>query len=189
MVEVTKRSANWRLFGGGGLLLGGVLWAIGAILGMASPGAAAGWLSAIGLLVVGIAHLFVAFGETGSNGAVGASGWGKVVLVVAALGWVLLGVVGVIGQVSGSAPDWLSTVGIILALVGGILSAIAIFGRGVAKGIAKWAMFVPVVLAAVFYLLTLGNMVAGYEWLGIVVAVTFLLTGLAYLLNKLDVGK
>ncbi|MBX3194514.1 MAG: hypothetical protein R2717_07005 [Schumannella sp.] len=186
---MTKKTANWRLLGGGGLVLGGLLWAIGAILAMAGGGAASGWLSAIGLLVVGVAHLFVAFGETGSNGAVGASGWGKVVLVAAALGWVLLGVVGIIGQVSGSAPSWLSTVGIVLALVGGILSAIAIFGRGVAKGIAKWAMFVPVILAAVFYLLGLAGMSAGYEWLGIVVAVTFLLTGLAYLFNKMDVGK
>lgn len=189
MVEVTKKSANWRLFGGGGLLVGGLLWALAAILGLAGVGAVAGWLGAIGLLVIGIAHLFVAFGETGSNGAVGASGWGKVVLVVAALGWALLGVNGIIGQVSGSGVDWLSTVGIVLALVGGILSAIAVFGRGVAKGIAKWAMFVPVVIAAVYYLLGLAGMSAGYEWLGIVTAIAFLLTGLAYLFNKADIGK
>lgn len=36
MAEIDKDTANWRLFGGGGLLVGGLLWTIYMILGMNS---------------------------------------------------------------------------------------------------------------------------------------------------------
>jgi hypothetical protein len=186
MVEVTKKSANWRLFGGGGLLLGGLLWAIGAIIAATAGGAVAGWLSVIGLLVIGIAHLFVAFGETGSNGAVGASMWGKLVLVVAALGWVLLAINGIIALAGGAAQGWMDTTGYILAIVGGLLAAIAIFGRGVAKGVAKWIMFLPVLLVALNWILGLAGQ--SIWWIGLIAAIAFLIAGIAYLFNKADIN-
>src|SRR5688572_16009871 len=69
MVEVTERSANWRLFGGGGLLVGGLLLLLAALLPLAgTPAAVTFWLGVVGILLVGIALFFVAFGETGSNG-------------------------------------------------------------------------------------------------------------------------
>lgn len=192
MVEVTRSTANWRLFGGGGLILGGVLWIVAAILGLFHAGATAqGWLAAIGLLVVGAAHLFVAFGQTGSNGAVGNTVLGKVALVVAAAGWVVWAVAVLIGIFGGAAPKWLYWVIAVLVVVGGIVAAVVIFQKGVAKGIAKWAYFVPVVFAAFLivtkYLFAVSLLSAA--WVPLVLALLLALTGIAYLLNGFPSGK
>ena len=54
MATVSKDSANWRLFGGGGLLVGGLIWLIGEILKYAGQMGVASWLEAIGVIVVGV---------------------------------------------------------------------------------------------------------------------------------------
>ena len=99
MVEVTERSANWRLFGGGGLLVGGLLLLLAALLPFAgTPVAVTFWLGVVGILLVGIALFFVAFGQTGSNGAVGASTWGKLVLVLAGIAAIVTALIAVLGN-------------------------------------------------------------------------------------------
>jgi hypothetical protein len=189
MATVDKDSANWRLFGGGGLLVGGLLWLIAAIVGYAAPGPVGLWLGLIGLLVVGIALFFVAFGETGSNGAVGASGLGKVALVVFGAGWIILAISQLLGALSVSAPDIIAKIAAVFIIVGGVVSALVIYQRNVARGAARWVIFVPVVVGIVWAIAgPLGWVSFGSWWLGAVLAALFAVTGLLYLLNRKDVG-
>lgn len=190
MVDVNERSANWRLFGGGGLALGGLLTTIGVIVGAAGAADVQFWLSTIGLAVIGLALFFVAFGQTGSNGAVGASGWGKAVLAVAGAAAIVTAILAVLGFVGVGTPVVLSQILVVVLAVFLLLSAVAIFGRGVAKGIAKWALFVPAVVAIVWAIDTFAGFTAGgFPWVGLLFALTALLTGVFYLFNKVDIAK
>ena len=52
MSNVDKDTANWRLYGGGGLLVGGFLWLLGVVLGQAGvSGDVVKWLGIIGLVI------------------------------------------------------------------------------------------------------------------------------------------
>lgn len=190
VVEVNERSANWRLFGGGGLALGGLLATIGVIAGAVGAADVWFWLWTIGILLVGVALFFVAFGQTGSNGAVGASGWGKAVLAIAGAAAILYALLAILSFFGVALPLILSQVLVIVFVVFLLLSAVAIFGRGVAKGIAKWALFVPVVVGVIWVIDTFAGFTAGgFQWVGLLFALTTLLTGVFYLFNKTDVGK
>lgn len=190
MVDVNERSANWRLFGGGGLALGGLLATIGVVVGLAGLADVDFWLGTIGLLLIGIALFFVAFGQTGSNGAVGASGWGKAVLVIAGAAAVLSAVLAAIVSLGMAIPLIVGQILLIVFVAFLLLSAVAIFGRGVAKGIARWALFVPVVAGVIWVIDTFANFTAGgFPWVSLVFGVTVLLVGVSYLFNKVDVGK
>ncbi len=90
MANVSTRTANWRLLGGGGLIVGGILWVLHLVLVQAGVLSLVPWLFAIALLVIAVALAFVAFGETGSNGAVGKDVLGKAALIVYAAGFLLL---------------------------------------------------------------------------------------------------
>lgn len=189
MATVDKDSANWRLFGGGGLLVGGLLWLIAAIVGYAAPGPIGLWLGLIGVLVVGIALFFVAFGETGSNGAVGASGLGKVALVVFGAGWVIYAVTLLLGALSVTSLDIVAKIAAVLIIVGGVVSALVIYQRNVAHGAARWVLFAPVLIGIVWAIAgPLGWVSFGGWWLAAVLAALFAVTGLLYLLNRKDVG-
>lgn len=189
MATVDKDSANWRLFGGGGLLVGGLVWLIGEILKFAALSGVGSWLEAIGVIVVGVAFFFVAFGQTGSNGAVGASLIGKVSLVVAGVGWALLGLVWLLAAAGVLLPiaGVLVSIGVVLAVVGGIASAVAVYQRGVARGAARWILFAPA-LWSVFYALVSFGWVPGALWVITVQAALFAITGVLYLLNRKDIG-
>ena len=188
MATVDKDSANWRLFGGGGLLVGGLLWLIGSLVTLAGVASVGSWLGVIGVLLVGVALFFVAFGETGSNGAVGASTWGKIALVGFGLGWLIIGIVSLLAALGVAAPVVLNTVGGILVIVGGLASALAIYQRHVARGAARWVIFAPV-LWGIFLVATLLGWIGNPGvWVGIVEGILFAVTGLLYLLNRKDVG-
>lgn len=189
MVEVTKKSANWRLFGGGGLIIGGVLLLLGSLLGgLGIGGAVSAVIWGLSLIVVGVALFFVAFGQTGSNGAVGASGLGKGALVLAGISAVLWGIFVLATGFGAGLPGWLATVAIIALAVTLIVSAVVVFGRGVAKGFAKWALFVPAVLVVLISILGYVAGAAGVVlWLVVALGAVLALTGLAYLFNKADV--
>lgn len=189
MTNIDKDTANWRLFGGSALLVGGLLWLIGAILKLAGVAGADAWLVAIGILLAGIAAFFVAFGQTGSNGAVGASALGKVGLVAFGLGWVVLAGASlfVLFGALASVPDVLRWVVAALVVIGGLIGAFIINGRGVARGLAKWVLFLPVLWAIVYFLQELGVFTLG-AWVGAVLAALLAITGLLYLLNRKDVG-
>jgi hypothetical protein len=187
-VQVDKQSANWRLFGGGGLALGGLLQLIAGVLEIAAPGYAALVVLILGLVVAGVAYFFVAFGQTGSNGAVGALGWGKVVLVIAGTALALLGItLALIVFANVNLP--FVTIGVlsVIFLLASLAASFAIFGRGVAKGIAKWALFVPSVWAIVEVVGSFGVFGDTTGWVDIVFGILLLLTGLAYLFNKTDI--
>lgn len=184
MAAVDSESANWRLFGGGGLALAGLIGTIGAIVEFVAPGPVLAWIFGVFLLLVGVALLFVAFGQTGSNGAVGNSVFGKVALLVYAAGWILGALFVLLGfgleLFEVSAP--LLWVFAILIVVGGLLSAVAIFQKGVARGVAKWALFVPAIFGIVYVLS--GLVFPAQAWIDLVQAVLILLLGVVYLFNR-----
>lgn len=183
MATVDKDTANWRMFGGGGLLVGGLLWVLAIILGQAGMSAdVAKWLGIIGLVVAGLGFFLVAWGQTGSNGAVGNSMLGKVGLWAAAIGTLLWALLPVFGVAVVGTWGWVVAA---LIVVGTLLAAIVIMQKGVARGLAKWAMFLVFLLALLFFLGTVGGVTALANWvIGLIFAIVVALTGLIYLLNK-----
>ena len=187
-MAVDKESANWRLFGGGGLLVGGLLWLIASIVALAAPGPIGGWLGVIGTILVGVALFFVAFGETGSNGAVGADLFGKIARVVFGLGWILFGLIAILAAVGVGISSVLAIIAGVLVVLGGLFSAFAIFQRGVARGAARWILFAPVLWGVLYVIVALGWVSLTGWWLGAILAALFAITGLLYLLTRMDVG-
>lgn len=183
MASVDKDTANWRLYGGGGLLVGGVLWLLAVILGQAGASAdVSKWLGIIGLVVVAIGFFLVAWGQTGSNGAVGGSMLGKIGLWAAALGTLLWALLPLFGVAIAGTWGWVVAV---LVVVGTLLAAIAIMQKGVARGLAKWMMWLVFLLALLFFLGTVAGVGALASWvIGLIFAIVVALTGLIYVLNK-----
>lgn len=183
MATVGKNTANWRLYGGGGLLVGGILWLLSVVLGQAGvSGDVTMWLFIIGMIVVAIGFFLVAWGQTGSNGAVHNSMLGKVGLAAASLGALLWGLLPIFNvPVAGT---WLGIIAVLI-VVGTLLGAIVIMQKGVARGIAKWAMFAVFLLALLYFLGQMGSVAALASWvIALVFAIVVALTGLLYLLNK-----
>lgn len=181
MSNIGKNTANWRLYGGGGLLLGGVLWLLALIIGQGGGGDLVTWLTIIGLIIVAIGFFFVAWGETGSNGAVGGNVLGKVGLWAAALGTLLWALTPLFGA-SASGLGWLIA---ILVVVGTLVAAVVIMQKGVARGLATWAMFLVFLLALLFFIGLVGAVAAlANSVIAIIFAIVVALTGLLYLLNK-----
>lgn len=190
MATVDRNSANWRLFGGGGLLVGGLIWLLGEILKYASQMTVGSWLEAVGVVVVGVALFFVAFGQTGSNGAVGKSVLGKAALVVFGIGWLLLGIVWVLavaGAPIGIAGT-LVTIGAVLLAVGGVVASIIVLQAGVARGAARWILFLPALWGLYVAAVLIGWISFAGLWLLLIQAALFAVTGLLYLLNRKDIG-
>lgn len=184
MSNVNKDTANWRLYGGGGLLVGGLLWLLTVIL--AQTGTSGGimtWIWTIGLIIVAIGFFLVGWGQTGSNGAVGNSVLGKVGLWAAAVGtllWALLPLFGT--AVAGTAWGWIVA---ILIVIGTLLAAIAIMQKSVARGLAKWAMFVVFLLALLYFLGVAAGVASLASWvIALLFALVVTITGLLYLLNR-----
>ncbi len=176
MVNVRSDTANWRLYGGGGLLVGGFLWLLSILLG----GEAASWLLIAAYLIIGIALFIVAFGQTGGNGAVGKSLPGKIALVVYGIGWLILGLAAI-----ASLPAIATTIAGILIIVGGLIGAWYIYTKRVAKGTAKWILFLPAVWGILWIAGSLFGVTVAPEWLvPVILAVLIGLTGLAYLWNR-----
>ena len=192
MATVNRESANWRLFGGGGLIVGGLLWLVAQVLIFASVSVVPPFVVAVGILVVAIALFFVAFGETGSNGAVGASLFGKIVLVTLGLGWAVFAVLQVTSSIGLSSPSALEYVGGILVIAGGVLSTFAIYERGVARGAARWVLAVPTVISILWVIIAFGWIDVTWSSfdtiVGLLLAAGYAATGLLYLLNRRDVG-
>ena len=183
MANVSSRTANWRLFGGGGLILGGILWTLHLVLVQAGILALGPWLFVIALLVIAVGLVLVAFGETGSNGAVGKYLLGKIALVVYAAGFLLLAV---------NAAVALGTVVVAIAalfvIAGGLLSAYAIYQKAVAKGAARWFLFLPAVIGALWAIGLAFVAALQLWWLGLVLALLLAITGALYLFNSRKLG-
>ena len=184
MANVSTRTANWRLFGGGGLIVGGLLWALHAVLVRVGVSSIDQWIFVVALIVIGAALVFVAFGETGSNGAVGNNILGKIALVIYSAGFFLVAV-NAFTSLGGITP----VLAVILIINGGLLSAFVIYQEGIAKGIARWALFVPAVLGELwaFGFFALPSF-SDLWWIPLLVAVSLLVTGVLYLFNSRRLG-
>ena len=137
MAGVTARTANWRLFGGSALLIAGILWVLAYFIGTLP------WLLALAFLILAAGLVIIAFGQTGGNGAVGKYMLGKVALIVFAAGFVILALAQLVSLPSGA----LFLAGLFI-IVGGLVSAWAIYKKSVAKGAARWIMFIPAIIGA-----------------------------------------
>jgi len=183
MATVSSRTANWRLFGGGGLILGGLLWTLNIVLAQAGIGALGQWPFVIALLVIAVALALVAFGETGSNGAVGKYLLGKVGLIVYAAGFLLLAV-----NAAASLGSVVVSIAALLVIVGGLLSAYAIYQKAIAKGAARWFLFLPAVVGALWAIGIAFVAALQLWWLGLLLAILLAVTGALYLFNSRKLG-
>lgn len=184
MSMVDKETANWRLFGGGGLLIGGILWLVSASLIAVAADLAgiARWVGIGGLVVIAIGFALVAFGQTGSNGAVGDNPIGKVGLWSVALGFLAYALLPVL-NVRG---DWFPWLLFVLIGVGALVAAVIIQQEGVARGVAKWAMYLVALVGIAYLFSGLGVVSVGAELLIVLFwafAALVTLTGLLYVLN------
>lgn len=183
--RVTERTANWRIFGGGGMLAGGLLWLIALIVAAAGAGGPlAGWLTTIGFLLLGASGFFLAFGQTGSNGVVGGSVLGKLGFVAFGVGFLLLGLIPLLAGFGTALPAGTATFALVLIVIGGIIGAVVTYQKGVARGVARWFFAVPVVLSVVWLLVTAGLLAITGNILPLLVALAFSLAGLLFLLNR-----
>lgn len=176
MASVTGRTANWRLFGGSALLIAAILWILASVTGLT-------WLLALAWIVLAAGLVIVAFGQTGGNGAVGDYTLGRVALVVFAAGWVLLAI-NLLVPLGAVVVAFAA----IFIIVGGLVSAWAIYRKAVAKGAARWIMFIPAVLGAIWAAGLLSPTFATPAWIGYLVAIAFGVTGALYLLNDRRIG-
>lgn len=184
MALISSRTANWRLFGGGGMILGGLLWVLHVILLRYGVLALGPWLYVLSLVVLAVALALVAFGETGSNGAVGRYAIGKASLVVYGAGFLLvaLNAVAALGW-------WFTAAAGVLVVLGGLASAYTVHRKAVAKGAARWFLFLPAVVGIAW--------VVGFFrfrsfddlwWVPLVLASLILITGVLYLFNSRKIG-
>ena len=183
MANVSTRTANWRLFGGGGLIVGGILLTLHVVLVQAGILALGPWLFVIALLVIAVALALVAFGETGSNGAVGKYVIGKVALVVYAAGFLLFAV-----NAATALGSVVVAIAALLVVAGGLLSAYAISQKGVAKGAARWFLFLPAVIGALWAVGIAFVAALQLWWLGLLLGMLLAVTGALYLLNSRKFG-
>lgn len=183
MTNLNRSTANWRLFGGGGLALGGFLYALTYILER-DGSYDTSWLGVVSLAIAGLGFFFVAYGQTGSNGAVGASTSGRLALY-ATSGLFLLDALLRILVHEGSNVDsnvldivQLATV-VVLAWAAYEVSKgdVATENAGIALfGVASWAALVQIL-----------NWAGGYGWWqAFVLGLSILATGVLYINNEPD---
>lgn len=180
MANINRSTANWRLFGGGGLALGGFLYALTYIL-VRDGSYDTSWVGVISLAIAGVGFFFVAYGQTGSNGAVGASTTGRLALYATA-GLFLLDALLRILVHEGSDIDskvfdihQLATVAALAwAAYEVSKKAIATENAGIALfGVAAWAALVQIL-----------NWAGGYGWWqAFVLGLSILATGVLYINN------
>jgi len=177
MAGVSARTANWRLFGGSALLIAGIL------LVLAYFATSLSFLTPLGYLVLAAGLVIVAFGQTGGNGAVGKDTLGRVALVVYAAGWVLLAIAALVALPAGAR-----VIAGLFIIVGGLVSAWAIYRSGVAKGAARWILFLPAVVGAIWALSYITAALALPAWFALILAILFAVAGALYLLNDRKLG-
>lgn len=183
--RVTERSANWRIFGGGGMLAGGLLWLIALIVAAAGAGGPiTGWLMTLGFLLLGASGFFLAFGQTGSNGVVGGSVLGKLGFVAFGIGFLLLGLIPLLSSFGTSLPAGTATVATVLIVIGGVIGAVVTYQKSVARGAARWILAIPVVISIVWLFSTAGWLALGGNVLVTLLALAFTLAGLVLMLNR-----
>jgi hypothetical protein len=166
------------------MLLGALLWLIALLVtGAGSGGELTTWLTIIGFLLLGVSGFVLAFGQTGSNGVVGGNLLGKLGYIAVGVGFLLLGLVPLLGILGAALPGELGTIAVVLIAVGAIVAAIITYQKGVARGISRWFFFVPAILSVLWLATTLGWISIG-AILATVVALAYAIAGLLFLLNR-----
>lgn len=183
MAIISGRTANWRLFGGGGLIVGGLLWAVHAILVMFGVLALGQWLFVVALILIAVGLVLVALGETGSNGAVGRWMLGKIALIAFAAGFFFVAL-----NAAAQFDVLVSKIAGVIIVVAGIAAAYAVFRKAVAHGAARWFLFVPVAASIPWVIGFFTPDVYPVWWIPLVLAVLLGLTGGLYLLNSRKIG-
>jgi len=172
MAEVTT---GWRRPGGGGIALGGLIWALGVVIYLVDgPLQVSFWVSAVGILITAIALWL-------SSAAAGSIRWGRLGFLLAALGMGLGIVVQALAVLGLGLPDFVGTVLDVVELVGLVLASVAVLRAGVAKGFASWALFLPTAWTAIALLAALGVPIPTDWWLALGFGVLYVVTGVAYL--------
>lgn len=182
MNTVNKSTANWRLFGGGGLAVGGALYALAFLLNK-DGGKDVFWITVIGLLIIGVGLFFVARGETGSNGAVGGDDLGKIALYVAGGMFVLNAFLSFLVHEGNNIDSAIFDIIQIVTIVALAASAYVIANKGVAKGLAALALYVVAAWALLIQVLDWSDSEIDW-WHFFILGLTLLGTGVLYLLNS-----
>lgn len=182
MSQVNQSTANWRLFGGGGLAVGGLLYALAALLNKDGDKDVF-WLYIIGLVVAGVGFFFVARGESGSNGAVGADQVGKLALYAAGGLFILEAFLGyLVVKQDTSIDETIFDIIQIATIVALALAAYSIANKGIAKGLAASAMYAVAAWALVIQIMEWAD---EYNWwTAFIFGLTLLGTGVLYALNN-----
>lgn len=182
MATVRSDHGTWRTLAGSGLLAGGLLWLVSIL---ASAGVVSIWMGILAFFLVGLSLFVMAFGLTGSGGAVGTSVLGKIALVVYGIGWILLGLAGML-----SLPAIVGAIAGNIIIFGGLLSAYFVFSAGIARGAERWSLFLPAVwgtmfIAGSFLELTLSPL----ELVPAILAALLAFTGATYLWRAVKTRK
>jgi len=183
--RVNKGTANWQLFGGGGMLVGGLLWLIALVVEAgAGGGVVSEWLIIVGFLLLGASGFFLAFGQTGSNGVVGGSVFGKLGFVAFGVGFLLAGLVPLLATLGTALPTQTTTVGGVLIVIGGAIAAAVTYQKGIARGAARWFFAVAVFVSVVWLFSVAGWLAIGGNILVTLVALAYSFAGMLFLLNR-----
>jgi len=181
MSQVNQSTANWRLFGGGGLAVGGLLYALVSLLGKDGDKDVF-WLGVIAFAVVGVGFFFVAYGETGGNGAVGDSDTGKLALFITAGLFLLYALLLILLRQGSDIDSSILRLIQIATVVALAWSALEISRKDVAKGLAAVALFGVAAWAAIIQILVWAG---EYDWwAAFILGLALLATGVLYVLNN-----
>lgn len=186
MASVSTTKMGWRRIGGGGLVLGAVLWAASLLLGLGSEGSLQFALTGLTFVVLGLAVLAVGLGPAGAGGAVGRSTFGRVSAGGFGVGWVLAGLFLLLADfgILADAGQVVTVIVGVLIAVGGILTAIAIYRAGVATAISRWILFAPAIWGVLWVLSSQGLVSIGGAWLYWIFAILWAAAGLVYLAKR-----
>jgi len=177
---VNKSTANWRLFGGGGLAIGGFLYALAYLLNKDGDKDVF-WMWVISLAIIGIGFFFVGYGETGSNGAVGGSSTGKLALFITAGLFLLSALLDILVHNGSDVDSSIFDVIQIATIVALAWSALEISNKNVAKGNAAIVLFVVAAWAAFIQIMDWSDNLDWWQFF--VYGLTILGTGILYVLN------
>ncbi|WP_332642425.1 hypothetical protein [Aeromicrobium sp.] len=180
MTDINQSTANWRLFGGGGLALGGFLYALTYIL-VRDGSYETSWLGVISLAIAGVGFFFVAYGQSGSNGAVGASPTGKLALYATAALFLLDALLRILAQDGSDIDSKIFDIHQLATVAALSWAAYEVSKRGVTEGNASIALFGVASWAALVQIL---NWAGGYGWWqAFALGLSILATGILYVLN------
>jgi len=175
---------RWRTWGGGALAAGGLLWLFATFTGLTAITVVALIASLLAILAVGMGLLFVGYGTSGTDGAVGDSAFGRAALSSFSAGYLLLGLSGGASAFGVAITELLPLLAGLLIVVGGPLAAVAVFRAGVVTGIPRWLLFLPAGWGILYAVSIFGLLPIGGVLLPAILGALFAVTGLGYTIPR-----